>query len=304
MIQRVLLFLITNIAVIVTFSIAIIVLEKVFWINISAYWGGYTALLIFASVFGFVWAFISLAMSKSSAKRAYKIVPVSASQLSTLTSKQRLVYNTVQELADIHHITMPEVWFYTAKEANAFATGATKNSSLVAVSSGLLDSMSEKAIEWVVAHEMAHILNGDMVTMTLLQGVMNTFVIFFARIAAGAIENYLQKWESRSGPSWIYYILTIVLEIIFGILASMVTMWFSRHREFRADAGSAQYVGKDKMIAGLTALMDMQSKVSSKKWNFATMKISSRKPSGIRKLFSSHPPLGDRIQALENMIIR
>ncbi len=304
MIQRVLLFLITNIAVIVMFSIAIVVIEKAFGINISAYWANYTSLLIFASVFGFAWAFISLSMSRWSAKRAYKIQPITPNQLWSLNKKELLVYNTVLELSERNHITMPEVWFYHAKEANAFATGATKNSSLVAVSSGLLDTMSEDAIEWVVAHEMAHILNGDMVTMTLLQWVMNTFVIFFARIAAWAIESYLNKWEQRSGPSWIYYILTITLEIIFGILASMITMWFSRHREYRADAGSARYVWKQKMIAGLQALVDMQNKVSVKKWTFATMKISSRKPHGIRKLFSSHPPLEDRIRAVEDMIIQ
>ncbi|MDC0506188.1 protease HtpX [Candidatus Gracilibacteria bacterium] len=304
MIQRVLLFLVTNIAVIVMFSVILFLVERFFGINLSAYGQGYMGLLIFASIFGFVGAFISLAMSKSAAKRAYKIKPITSDQVSGLNKKQRLVYNTVQELADRNHITMPEVGFYNAKEANAFATGATKNSSLVAVSSGLLDSMPEDAIEGVVAHEMAHILNGDMVTMTLLQGIMNTFVIFFARVAAGAIESYLNKGEKRSGPSFIYYILSIVLEIIFGILASMITMWFSRHREYRADAGSAQYVGKHKMIAGLRALIDMQSRTSIKKGNFSTMKISSRKPHGIRRLFSSHPPLEDRIKAIEDMIIQ
>ena len=304
MIQRVFLFLLTNIAVIAMFSIAIVVIERVFGINISAYGAGYGSLLIFASMFGFIWAFTSLALSKWSAKRAYKIKPITPDQVWGLNRKELLVYNTVMELAERNHITMPEVWFYNAKEANAFATGATKNSSLVAVSSGLLDTMSENAIEWVVAHEMAHILNWDMVTMTLLQWVMNTFVIFFARIAAGAIESYLNKWEQRSGPSWIYYILTIVLEIIFGIFASIITMWFSRHREYRADAGSARYVGKEKMLAWLRALVDMQNQVSIEKWTFATMKISSRKPSGIRKLFSSHPPLNDRIRAVEDMIIR
>ena len=304
MIQRVFLFLMTNIAVIATFSVALMVIERVFWISISAYGWSYTQLLIFASIFWFIGAFVSLAMSKGAAKRAYKIKPITQKQVSWLNSKQRLVWDTVQRLSEQNNITMPEVGIYKASEANAFATGATKNSSLVAVSTGLLDSMSEGAIEWVIAHEMAHILNGDMVTMTLLQGIMNTFVIFFARVAAGAIDSYISKWEQRSTPSWAYYLVSIVMEVIFGILASMITMKFSRYREFRADAGSAESVGKEKMIAWLKALRDMQNQVSTKKWWFASMKISSRKPLGIRKFFSSHPPLDDRIQALENMIIR
>jgi len=286
------------------FSITLMIIERFFGINISAYGAGYTSLLIFASMFGFIGAFTSLAMSKWSAKRAYKITPITVQQAANLNRKEKIVWDTVQTIAEQNHITMPEVWIYRSKEANAFATWATKNSSLVAVSTGLLDTMNEGAIEWVVAHEMAHILNGDMVTMTLLQWVMNTFVIFFARVAAGAIDAYLSKWEQRSGPSFIYYIITIVLEIVFGILASMLTMKFSRYREFRADAGSAQTVWKDKMIAWLQALKDMQNKVSTKRGTFASMKISSRKPSGIRKLFSSHPPLDDRIKALEDMIIR
>lgn len=304
MIQRIFLFLLTNIAVIVMFSIILFAVERFFGINISAYGWSYLSLLIFASIFGFLGAFVSLAMSRWNAKKAYKITPITPNQVHKLNKKELLVWNTVQELSERNHITMPEVGFYKAKEANAFATGATKNSSLVAVSSGLLDTMNEDAIEWVVAHEMAHILNGDMVTMTLLQGVMNTFVVFFARIAAGAIESAINKWEQRSWPSFIYYSVTIVLEIVFGILASMLTMWFSRHREYKADAGSAQMVGKTKMIAWLQALVNMQNQTSTKKWQFASMKISSRKPLWIRRLFSSHPPLEDRIRAVEDIIIQ
>jgi heat shock protein HtpX len=267
-------------------------------------WGGYTGLLIFASLFGFIGAFISLALSKSSAKKAYKITPIQAQQVSSLGAKERLVWDTVESLSQRNNITMPEVGIYQSSDANAFATGASKNNSLVAVSSGLLDSMSPKAIEWVVAHEMAHILNGDMVTMTLLQWIMNTFVIFFARVAAGIIDSYISKWEQRSGTSLSYFAITIVLEIIFGVLASLVTMWFSRHREFKADAGSAQAVWKDKMIAGLQALVDLQNTHQSKNSKFASMQISSQKTSGFKQLFSSHPPLRDRIRALEDLIIR
>lgn len=305
MTSRIVLFLITNIAVIVTFSVAVFLIERFFGINVSgSMWGGYTGLLIFASLFGFIGAFISLALSKSSAKKAYKITPIQAEQVSSLGTKERLVWDTVESLSQRNNITMPEVGIYQSSDANAFATGASKNNSLVAVSSGLLDSMSPKAIEWVVAHEMAHILNGDMVTMTLLQWIMNTFVIFFARVAAGIIDSYISKWEQRSGTSLSYFAITIVLEIIFGVLASLVTMWFSRHREFKADAGSAQAVWKDKMIAGLQALVDLQNTHQSKNSKFASMQISSQKTSGFKQLFSSHPPLRDRIRALEDLIIR
>jgi heat shock protein HtpX len=162
--------------------------------------------------------------------------------------------------------------------------------------------MNEDEIEGVVAHEMAHVLNGDMVTMALVQGILNTFVVFFSRIIANIVDNFVQGEEESTGPSWVYFVVSIVLEIIFGILASLVAMKFSRYREFRADYGSAQFVGKRKMIAALKALQTMQNRmVSDDNSKLASMKISTKnKKSGLLGLFSSHPDLSERIQALEN----
>lgn len=266
----------------------------------------YLWLLIYAALIWFLGAFVSLLISRWSAKRAYGIVPVQETDISQLSAKQRLVYDTVVDIATKHNIKIPEVGFYNAHDPNAFATGATKNSSLVAVSSGLLDMMNEKEIEAVVAHEMAHILNGDMVTMTLLTGVMNTFVIFFARIAATFIEWFLfqnEKEEENNSPSMIYYIIYIVLEIIFWILASIVVMAFSRHREFKADEWSARFVGKEKMIAALRALDHMKELAPNDSSKMATMQINTQTRHGMKKLFMSHPPLEERISYLENLMM-
>ena len=301
MFKRVFLFLVTNLAIIVVLSAVILVVEKVFWVNVTWYvWGGYTGLLIFALIFGFWWAFISLLMSKWMAKRAYWVQVIDIKNYDRLDSKQKIVFDVVKELAEREKIDMPEVWFYHSKDPNAFATWASKNSSLVAVSSWLLDMMDKDAVEWVIWHEMAHILNGDMVTMTLLQWVLNTFVIFISRVLAGIVDSYLNKWESR-WHSWAYIGLSILFEIIFWILASMITMWFSRYREYRADAGSAKYVWKEKMIAWLTALKKYQSLALWDDSKMAAFKISTRKRWWLAKLFSSHPDLDDRIHALEEM---
>ncbi|MDP2091331.1 MAG: protease HtpX [Candidatus Gracilibacteria bacterium] len=302
MFKRVFLFLITNFAILIVLSFAIFMLEKFFGINISGYAGGnYTGLLIFAFIFGFGGAFISLFISKWMAKRAYGVQVVSISEYYNLDPKQKVVFDVVKDLAERNRIDMPEVGFYVSREPNAFATGASKNSSLVAVSSGLLDIMDKDAIEGVIGHEMAHILNGDMVTMTLMQGVLNTFVIFISRILAGIVDNFLNGEEESQGHSWAYIGLSMLFEVIFGILASMITMWFSRHREFRADAGSAKYVGKQKMIAGLEALKRMQNFASDDDSKLATMKISTKGRSGLMALFSSHPALDDRINALREL---
>ena len=233
------------------------------------------------------------------AKKAYKIQLFNLENLSTLSPKERLVYDTVSDLAERNHIKIPEVWIYTSKDPNAFATGPGKNNSLVAVSSGLLESMDNDAIEWVVAHEMAHILNGDMVTMTLLQWVINTFVIFISRVIGQIVASRVD--EKASGM--VYILVSIVLEIIFGILASMIVMKFSRYREFRADEWSARFVGKNKMIKALQALQKMQEKAPKDSGKFATMQISTRWKSGFKKLFSSHPDLSDRIRNIEDLII-
>ncbi len=289
-------FLITNIAIIVVLTISIAVIEKIFWINISAYGGWYLWILIFASIFWFAWAFISLFISKWMAKKAYKIDIIGKDDISSLWKKEKLVWSVVESLAERYHITMPEVWIYKSDDINAFATWASKNSSLVAVSTGLLDKMTQDEIEWVVGHEMAHILNWDMVTMTLLQWILNTFVIFFARILANVFNNV------TDGKFWMlgYYGVVILLEIVFWILASIIAMWFSRYREYKADAWSAVYLWKDKMIKALEALKKIKDfpPVDNK---FASMKISGRRKWWFMRLFSSHPDLDDRIRALEDL---
>ena len=302
MFKRIAIFLLTNIAVLATIMISLSVIQAVFGINVTGYGWSYLGIFIFALVVWFAGSFISLALSKYMAKMAYKINLATKQNFDALDEKQKLVFTTVEDLAQRHNIKTPEIGFYISPEPNAFATGASKNSSLVAVSSGLLDMMNADEIEWVVAHEMAHVLNGDMVTMALVQWVLNTFVVFFSRIIANIIDTFMQGEEESTGPSWVYYVSSIVLDIIFGIFASLVAMKFSRYREFRADYGSAQYVWKRKMIAALKALEWMQNRMlSSDDSKMATMKISTKnKKSGILSLFSSHPDLWERITALEN----
>ncbi len=298
MLKRVWLFIITNIAIIAMISIVMFVVERVFGISLSGQ-GWYLGIFIYAAVIWFAGSFMSLFFSKWSAKRAYGIKPITPEQVSELSEKERVVWTVVEQLAERNHIKMPEVGIYMESEPNAFATWRSKNSSLVAVSTGLLDTMDKDAIEGVVGHEMAHILNGDMVTMTLLQWVVNTFVIFAARIVAGIFDNVT---DGKFG--WLgYFAVNIGLQILFGIFASLITMKFSRYREFRADAGSAQFVWKDKMIAGLRALQKMESSMHKADPKMASMQISSRKSSWFKKFFSSHPALEDRIQALEELRI-
>jgi len=296
--KRIFLFLATNLAIILVVTALIFLLEQYFGIRITPNLNnGYQSLFIFALIFGFVGSFISLAISRWMAKRAYDIQLISETRLMDYDSKTQMVYTTVSTIAKQNGITMPEVGVYESADPNAFATGPSKNSSLVAVSTGLLESMTAPEIEGVIAHEMSHILNGDMVTMTLLQGVLNTFVIFFARIIGSIIDKTVFKNEEGNG--WGYFITVMVLEIILGILASLVLMAFSRYREYRADEGSSRLVGKDKMIL---ALKRLQYIVTNKEivddGKLATFKIHSEK--GFMTLFMSHPDLGDRIKNLEN----
>ncbi|OIO77381.1 zinc metalloprotease HtpX [Candidatus Gracilibacteria bacterium CG1_02_38_174] len=296
--KRIFLFLATNIAIILVITAIIFVLERYFGFHISSsVSNGYGGLFVFALIFGFVGSFISLAISRWMAKRAYDIQLISETRLMDYDSKTQMVYTTVSTIAKQNGIDMPEVGVYESADPNAFATGPSKNKSLVAVSTGLLESMTAPEIEGVIAHEMSHILNGDMVTMTLLQGVLNTFVIFFARIIGSIIDKTVFKNEEGNG--WGYFITVIVLEIILGILASLVLMAFSRYREYRADEGSSRLVGKDKMIL---ALKRLQYIVTNKEivddGKLATFKIHSEK--GFMTLFMSHPDLDDRIKNLEN----
>lgn len=296
--KRIFLFLMTNIAIILIITAIIFVLEHYFGIKVTPNTSnGYGSLFIFALLFGFAGSFLSLAISRWMAKRTYDIQLISESRLMDYDSKTQMVYMTVAGIASRNGITMPEVGVYESEDPNAFATGPSKNKSLVAVSTGLLSSMTSSEIEGVIAHEMSHILNGDMVTMTLLQGVLNTFVIFFARIIGEIIDKTVLK--NDEGQGWGYFITVMVLEMVLGILASTILMAFSRHREYRADEGSSRLVGKDKMIL---ALKRLQHVVASKEiiddGKLATFKIHSEK--GFLTLFMSHPSLDDRIKNLEN----
>jgi heat shock protein HtpX len=295
MLKRIGLFLLTNIAIIAVISIVIFILENVFWITISGYSTNYLSIFIYALVVWFTWSFISLAISKWMAKRAYDLIMITQENIWDLDEKELVVWNTVSRLAEINHIKMPEVWIYKDTDPNAFATWPSKNNSLVAVSTWLLELMTRDEIEWVIWHEMAHILNWDMVTMTLLQWVLNTFVVFISRIAANIFDN-VTDW--KFGQLW-YFLVNIILQILIWVLASLIAMKFSRYREFRADEGSAAFVWKEKMIAWLKALQKMQTLASWEDESLASFKISTKKRSWFMELFSSHPALEDRIRNLE-----
>jgi len=228
---------------------------------------------------------------------------LSPEDIGTWSSAEKLVYQTVDRIAQTNGITTPEVGIYESPEVNAFATGATRNSSLVAVSSGLLAQMQTDEVEGVIAHEMAHILNGDMVTMTLLQGIINAFVIFLSRALAQIISLALRRDEEGSN-GFVYFGITIVLEILLGILGSVIVMAYSRRREFAADAGSASFVGKTKMINALRALQRIHETnvVIPGDPKIAALKIDG-KTTGFLHLFASHPPLEERIQALQTRSI-
>ena len=294
-IKRYALFLLTNIAIVIMISIVLGILESVFGISISS--NGYGGLLVFAFIFGFAGAIVNLLISRWMAKKAYKIQLITGESVVS-DRKLTAVYQTVQQIASNKGITMPEVGYYQSSTPNAFATGASRNKSLVAVSTGLLDNMDLNEIRAVVGHEMAHILNGDMVTMTLLQGVLNTFVIFFARVIAIALSTAGQDEDSAVG--WLGYFLTvIILDIVLSLLASIILMAYSRHREYHADAGSANMVGKQHMIAALQKLGQLTKNMKTKDDAFATLKIAGGKT--WMNLFRSHPTMDKRIEALRNM---
>lgn len=286
---RIVLFLATNLAIILVLSIVMSVVMPALGVDTS----GYMGLLIFAALFGFGGSFISLLLSRWMAKRSTGAQVISQPR----TNREVWLMNTVERQARQAAIPMPEVAIYHAPEPNAFATGASKASSLVAVSTGLLQSMTDDEIEAVLAHEVSHIANGDMVTLTLIQGVVNTFVIFFARVIAGLINNATRS-NSSSGQglgTFAYFGIVMVLELVFGIVASMIVFWFSRQREFRADAGAAKLAGSDKMIAALRRLQGAQE--SNLEGSMMAFGIQSKR--AFNRLFMSHPPLAERIAALQ-----
>nr|WP_024968291.1 protease HtpX [Pantoea sp. IMH] len=286
--MRIALFLLTNLGVMLVFGLIL----SLTGIQSSSVQG----LMIMAGLFGFGGAFVSLLMSKWMALRSVGGEVIEQPR----TETERWLVQTIARQAQQAGIAMPQVAVYHAPDINAFATGARRDASLVAVSTGLLQNMSRDEAEAVLAHEISHIANGDMVTMTLIQGVVNTFVIFVSRIiaqiASGFLSGNREEGESNGNPM-VYFAVSMVLELVFGILASMITMWFSRHREFHADAGSAKLVGREKMIAALQRL-----KTSYEPQEASTMLAFciNGKSKSISELFMSHPPLDKRIEALRS----
>jgi heat shock protein HtpX len=293
--KRILLFLATNLAVVLVLSVVM----KVLGIDqyIAAQGGSLYGLLVFAAVFGFGGAFISLAMSKWSAKRMMGVQLIEQPRNDT----ERWIVETVRRQAQGAGIGMPEVGIFDSPEPNAFATGANKNKALVAVSTGLLRSMRKDEVEAVLGHEIGHVANGDMVTLTLIQGVVNTFVIFLARV----IGNFVDKvvFKNENGGGFAYFAVVIVAEIFLGILASTIVMWFSRKREFRADAAGAVLASPGAMIGALEALKRAQERQQPEGLpeQMAAFGINAGVPSGLKRLFMSHPPLDERIEALRRM---
>ncbi|MEH6396121.1 protease HtpX [Pseudoalteromonas sp.] len=284
--KRVVLFLLTNLAVMLVLGIVLSILMSVFGISNRSLGG----ILLIAAVFGFGGSFISLFMSKWMAKKSTGAYVIEQPRNET----EHWLFETVAAQAKKAGIAMPEVAIYDSPEMNAFATGPSKNNSLVAVSSGLLQHMSRDQAEAVLAHEVSHVANGDMVTLTLIQGVVNTFVIFIAKVLAGIVDNFINSDEEEGGSSWTYFLFDMLFQVLFGILASMVVAYYSRKREFVADAGAAKLVGADKMRSALERLK--QNHPSQLEGSMMAFGIASGK--GVAELFSSHPPLDARIDAL------
>ena len=286
--KRILLFVLTNLAVMVVLGVVASLLGVNRFLTSNGL--NLTALLGFSLIMGFGGAFISLLMSKTMAKwsTGAEVITQPRSQ------DEAWIVETVRRLSERAGIAMPEVAIYEG-EPNAFATGAFKNSALVAVSTGLLQGMTREEVEAVLGHEVAHIANGDMVTMTLIQGVLNTFVVFLSRVVGYFVDSLLRKNdEESSGPGIGYYVTSIVLDIVLGFVASMIVAWFSRQREFRADEGASKLMGtKQPMINALARLNQMQS--GELPSSVAAMGITS----DIGKLFATHPPLEERIAALQ-----
>ena len=289
--QRIFLFLLTNIAIMVILSVTLRILgvESLLAENGSDL--NLNALVIFSGIFGFGGAFISLAISKWMAKRMTGAIVIE----SPSNNVEKWLLETVAKQSKIVGIKMPEVAIFPSPQMNAFATGASKNKALVAVSQGLLDSMTQGEIEAVVGHEMSHVANGDMVTLTLIQGVVNTFVIFFSRVIGHVVDRVILKNQRGHGIG--YFVTTIFAQIILSILASVIVMYFSRKREYVADTGGADLAGNQNMINALKRLGQKEPEALPEQ--LAAFGIGEKPKTGWRELWSSHPPLEDRIKALE-----
>ena len=289
--KRIFLFLLTNLAVVLVLSIVARLTGLDTWLAVHGQ--SYQGLLVFAAFFGFIGSFISLALSKTMAKHS---MGVQLLDPQTTDPTGRWLLNVVEHHARTVGVGMPEVGIFDSPQPNAFATGANRNAALVAVSTGLLQRMGREEVEAVLGHEMTHVANGDMVTLALIQGVMNTFVIFLSRLIGGLVD------RSDNGRGGGYFITVIVLQLVLGILANIIVMWFSRWREFRADSGGARLAGKPNMIAALEGLKRVSEPLPSQQ--FAAFGIAEGPVAGgIKRLFMSHPPLDERIAALRAQTI-
>jgi heat shock protein HtpX len=290
--KRIVLLIATNIAIMVVLSLVVSVLGLDRYLTANGL--NLSALLVFSAILGFGGSFISLLISKWMAKMSMGVRIIETPRNET----ERWLLETVRKQAETAHIGMPEVGIFDSPDPNAFATGANKNNALVAVSTGLLQHMRQNEVEAVLGHEVAHVANGDMVTLTLIQGVMNTFVFFLARVIGFVVDRVLLKNE-RDGVGIGYMVTVIVAQIVLGILAGMIVAWFSRKREFRADSGGAYLAGAPSMIGALEALRRVADAPSAMPEKMQAFGIRSGRPQGWQKLFMTHPPLEERIAALK-----
>jgi heat shock protein HtpX len=288
--KRILLFLITNFAILFVASITLRLLGIEPWLNAQGI--NFTSLLVFGALIGFGGAFVSLAMSKWMAKKmmGVKVIEQPRGEVETW------LVETVRRQAQLANIGMPEVGYFESPDPNAFATGANRNKALVAVSSGLVNRMSREEVEAVLGHEISHVANGDMVTLTLIQGVVNTFVFVFSRVIGSVVDKVVFGNRDGHGPG--FWITTIVAQLVLSFLATMVVMWFSRQREFRADSGGARLASRNSMIGALEALK--RNHPHALPDQMAAFGIAGGLGQGLRKLFMSHPPLDERIAALRS----
>lgn len=292
MLSRIGLFLAANFGVLAVFSISSRVLGLDRWLAEQGMAGQMNGIFIMALLFGFGGSFISLALSKRMAKRGMRVRVIE----SATNKSERWLLETVRRQAKMAGIGMPEVGIFESPQANAFATGMKRNDALVAVSTGLMDSMTQAEVEAVLAHEVSHVANGDMITMGLLQGVLNTFVILFSRVIGILIDRVVFKIQRGIGPG--YFIGSIVAELILGVVAAIIASWFSRRREYRADFGGAKLAGKQNMINALKRLKSAHQP-ESLPGELAAFGIAGGLGGGLKQLLMSHPPLDDRIAALE-----
>jgi heat shock protein HtpX len=286
--KRIVLFLATNLAIVLVLSISMRLLGVEPYLNAQGL--NLSSLLVFAAVMGFGGAFISLAISKWMAKKSVGAQVITAPR----TPTEQWLVQTVARQAEAAGIKMPEVAIWESPDVNAFATGMSKNSALIAVSTGLLQQITREEAEAVLGHEMAHVANGDMVTLALIQGVVNTFVLFLSRVIGHTVDRVIFRTEEGHGPA--FWVTVIIADLVLGILASIIVMWFSRQREFRADTGGARLAGRGAMIAALERLASLHPQPLPDK--MAAFGIAGGGAGGIKRLFMTHPPLADRIAAL------